>query len=191
MTLGSLRIKGSLDESYRKVGLRSKQRRHYHSWRHPRLMGVMGFLLLTEAKQRCNDSQGFLNWVGSWIKWTLQPFVLNLSPHSTFSWWNKPGSATQHLLGSILSLLSWKEGGLVRALTGNCERTPDPHPWTSKASEHSLGSWTFRSNNSIWWLRSPFNPTLATSKAGLSCSNYYLGDYLAHSWARLESSWTC
>lgn len=62
MTL--IRIKGSLDESYREVGLGSKQERVYHSWSHPRLVEVVGFLLFTEAKQRCDDSQRFLYWVG-------------------------------------------------------------------------------------------------------------------------------
>jgi hypothetical protein len=37
----------------------------------------------------------------------------------------------------------------------------------------------------------PSVPTLETSKAGLSRSNYYLNAYLAYSWARLESSQTC
>ena len=35
-------IKGSLDESYRNMGLSSKQGKIYHSWSHPRLVEVVG-----------------------------------------------------------------------------------------------------------------------------------------------------
>ena len=37
-----IRIKGSLDESYRNMSLSSKQGKIYHSWNYPRLVEVMG-----------------------------------------------------------------------------------------------------------------------------------------------------
>lgn len=50
----------------------------------------------------------------------------------------------------MLLLLSWKEGAIVRALSGHYEEgTPDEQPWTSEASEHGLGSWASRPINSI------------------------------------------
>lgn len=61
-------MKGLLNESYRKVDLRSKQAKVDHSWNHLRLVGVVGFRFLTKARQRCDNSQGFLNGMGGWIR---------------------------------------------------------------------------------------------------------------------------
>lgn len=129
MTLGGLRIIRSLDGSYRKVGVGfKKKRRDYYNWSHPRLVEVVGFQCW-QAKQWGSDGHGFPNLVEGWIRWTLQPFVLNLSLHSAFSGWNKCGPATSPLLGSVLSLLSWTQEAVIRTPSGHCE-------WTQT---HSLG----------------------------------------------------
>lgn len=65
------------------------------------------------------------------------------------------------------------------------------HTRAPKASEHGLGSWVSECGLQRMTQKFLLSSTLGTGDAGLSCSNYYLDDYLAHSWARLESRKTC
>ena len=112
MTLGDLRIKGSLDENDRKVRLESKQWRvcYLKSQSHLILVEAVGFWC-GRGQAVVNEGRGLLSRVEGWIRPTLQPFVLKLSPGFCFQFMEqtKPKPATPPHLGFILSLLKKKQ----------------------------------------------------------------------------------